>query len=54
MSEEDYPYLVDEDDHCETPVEAYRDLKPFLKKLCKKLGKSKSELIIYGKTLFYE
>jgi len=29
----DFPYPVDPDDHCETPLEAYRDIAPLLSQL---------------------
>lgn len=29
----DFPYPTDEDDHCESPLEAYQDITPFLKHL---------------------
>jgi len=48
---EGYPYLVDEDDHCETPIEAYKDLKPFLKKLCKKFSPSQIATLL-GKKFY--
>lgn len=44
---EPFPYDVNPDDHCETPPEAYRDVDPLLSDLCRRLGKSKSELRIY-------
>ena len=40
-------FLVNPDDHCETPPDAYRDVDPLLSDLCRQLGKSKSELRIY-------
>jgi len=42
-----HAFEVTDDDHCETPVEAYQDVVPFLEKLCEILGKTKSELQIY-------
>lgn len=43
----EFPYPTDPDDHCETPLDAYQDIAPFLDKLCQLLGKQKSELSIY-------
>ena len=42
-----FPYETNEDDHCETPFQAYADIAPLLDALCKSMGKSKSELKIY-------
>jgi hypothetical protein len=42
-----FPYDTNEDDHCETPFQAYADIEPLLDALCKSMGKSKSELKIY-------
>ena len=42
-----FPYKTDEDDHCETPLQAYADIQSILDALCKSLGKSKSSLKIY-------
>lgn len=42
-----FPYKTDEDDHCETPLQAYSDIQSILDALCKSLGKSKSSLKIY-------
>jgi hypothetical protein len=42
-----FPYETNEDDHCETPFQAYADIEPILDALCKSMGKSKSELKIY-------
>ena len=42
-----FPYDTNEDDHCETPFQAYADIAPLLDALCKSMGKSKSELKIY-------
>lgn len=43
-----YPYTVDDDDHCESPLAAYEDISPILDAiLAKKGGKSRSELVIY-------
>lgn len=32
----EFPFPVDPDDHCESPIEAYRDIAPFLSLLLKK------------------
>ncbi|CAE8590786.1 unnamed protein product, partial [Polarella glacialis] len=40
----DWPFDPDPADHCETPLEAYRELKPVLTKLAAVLGKSPEEL----------
>ena len=42
-----FPYKTDEDDHCETPLQAYSDIQSILDALCKSMGKSKSSLKIY-------
>jgi len=42
-----FPYKTDEDDHCETPLQAYADIQSILDALCKSMGKSKSSLKIY-------
>lgn len=43
----DYPYTVNDDDHCETPVEAYSDVSSFLEKFALSIGKTKENLQIY-------
>lgn len=43
----EYPYEVQPDDHCETPIEAYEDLGCFLKFIAQKLNKTTEELFIY-------
>ncbi|KRX03791.1 hypothetical protein PPERSA_04299 [Pseudocohnilembus persalinus] len=43
----EYPYEVDKDDHCETPLDAYLDIMPILMEICKNTGKSTQELAIY-------
>lgn len=45
--EEVFPFNADPDDHCETPLEAYEDICMFLDLVCKKLGKDRSQLVIY-------
>lgn len=42
-----YSFQVDETDHCETPVEAYRDLLDVLDRLCKSMNKTRATLQIY-------
>ena len=43
----DYPYTVNEDDHCETPVEAYSDIASLLNRLAVSIGKTDEKLKIY-------
>ena len=40
-----FPFDVDANDHCETSLEAYRDLAPFLGMLAEALGKTKEDLV---------
>lgn len=43
-----YPFAVDDDDdHCETSPEAYRDVDAILGRLADLLGKTREELAIY-------
>ena len=42
-----FAFKVDEADHCETPLQAYRDIVDILDKLASSLNKSRSSLIIY-------
>eukprot|EP00980_Cylindrotheca_fusiformis_P016162 scaffold4805_cov136-Cylindrotheca_fusiformis.AAC.17 len=42
-----YSFQVDDTDHCETPMDAYRDLLDVLDRLAKSLGKTRSNLKIY-------
>ncbi|CAJ1960376.1 unnamed protein product [Cylindrotheca closterium] len=42
-----YSFQVDDTDHCETPVEAYRDLLDVLDKICKSLNKTRAKLLVY-------
>jgi len=43
-----HPFDADDDDHCESPVEAYRDIVPLLERLARTLGLSApGELRIY-------
>lgn len=44
---EKYPYKVDDDDHCESPPEAYAHIAPLLENARNALGKEKHELRIY-------
>ena len=44
---DDYPFPVDEADHCETPPEAYHDIIPALQSIGSGLGKTPAELRIY-------
>lgn len=44
---EDYPYHTDPSDHCETPLEAYSDIKSVLVSLATSLNKPISDLAIY-------
>ena len=43
----EYPYPVCDDDHCESPEVAYKDIAPFLKRLAKSLNKKDADLLIY-------
>lgn len=48
--EAEYPYFVNDDDHCETPLAAYRDIAPILDAILKEkkgVGAVRSELAIY-------
>ena len=42
-----YPFEPDPDDHCESPLEAYRDIAPLLHQLATRLSRRPSELRIY-------
>ena len=42
-----FPFPVDDDDHCESPMEAYRHIEPFLRRIANKLGKEPCDLEIY-------
>lgn len=42
-----YPYDVQSDDHCETPIEAYEDICCFLNYIAEKLQKPHQNLLIY-------
>ena len=43
----EYPYEVNDDDHCETPACAYEHLVPILMKVAQILGKTPSSLKVY-------
>ena len=43
----EHPFAANPDDHCESPLEAYRDAAPLLTKLARALGKEPAELRIY-------
>ena len=42
-----FPYPTNPDDHCETPLQSYKDIVPILKELCKRFGVDKSSMKIY-------
>ena len=42
-----YPYSVADDDHCETPVEAYSDISFLLHRVAESVGKSNESLKIF-------
>ena len=42
-----YSFQVDDTDHCETPMQAYKDLLDVLDRIAKSLNKKRSNLIIY-------
>ena len=42
-----FPYATNPDDHCETPLDAYRDILPILDELSRASGCDKSKLRIY-------
>ena len=44
---DDYPYTVNDDDHCETPVEAYSDIASFLNTVALSVGKTNEALKIF-------
>jgi hypothetical protein len=41
------PFETDADDHCETSLQAYRDIRPFLVQLSMALKKQPRDLVIY-------
>ena len=42
-----FPYQTDPDDHCETPLQSYKDILPILNKLCSSFGEEKHSMKIY-------
>jgi hypothetical protein len=42
-----HPFEVDDTDHCETPLEAYRDVIPLLDRIAQSLGKTRKAMMIY-------
>ena len=42
-----FPFQVDALDHCESPLQSYKDIDVFLKFYAKSIGKSKSTISIY-------
>jgi hypothetical protein len=44
---DDYPYTVNDDDHCETPVEAYSDISTFLSRISVMVKKTNETLQIF-------
>ena len=42
-----HPFEVNEDDHCETDLRAFRDVAPLLRLLAQRLGKTEATLRIY-------
>jgi hypothetical protein len=42
-----HPFAADPGDHCETPLQAYKDIDPVLAAIARALGKSKAELQIF-------
>lgn len=47
QEEQGHAFACDEDDHAETPLDAYEDVVPFLSQVAKMLGKRNDELIVY-------
>jgi hypothetical protein len=43
----DFPFATDESDHCETPLQAYKDIAPMLKLLAQALGVKPKNLRVY-------
>ena len=41
------PFEAEAEDHCETPLEAFRDIEPLLFALSQRLGRPKEQLAIY-------
>ena len=42
-----FPYPINPDDHCETPLQSYKDILPILNELCKSDGGSTGSVKIY-------
>ena len=42
-----HPFEVDDTDHCETPLEAYRDVIAVLDRIAQSLGKTRKAMLIY-------
>jgi len=42
-----HPFETKEEDHCESPIQAFEDIAPILRKLAKRLGKTPENLKIY-------
>ena len=42
-----YSFQVDDTDHCETPIQAYKDVLPVLDRIAKSLNKKRCNLTIY-------
>jgi len=42
-----FPYPAEEDDHCESPLEAYQHIAPLLRKIATLMGKTPQTLSIY-------
>lgn len=42
-----FPFKANEDDHCETSLQAYKDIAIFLDLICAKLHKARADLTIY-------
>jgi hypothetical protein len=47
VAADSFPYPTEEDDHCETPAQAYHDIEPMLAQVAALLGKQKADLRIY-------
>ena len=42
-----FPYPTDQNDHCETPLQSYKDIFPILNELCKSFGGNSKTMNIY-------
>lgn len=42
-----YPYETNDDDHCESPLEAYKHISMILELISQRIHKSKEDLVIY-------